>query len=188
MYYHASQVSGIRTLEPRVSNHGIPLIYFSTKRENTLVYLSNAVEKYCRETGFVWDGPWQKWGPYGFDRQGQLQLQEYYPDALERTYAGVSGYIYSVNAIEPADMDLNIPDAAVTSVPADTDDCEFVPDALEAILRAEHEGLISVLRYAEMPEQMRLWLEKTTPQEYAEAEAHPEYRHFLKAMFPTLIK
>ena len=38
MYYHASQTGGIQTLLPRVSNHKIPLVYFSTKRENTLVY------------------------------------------------------------------------------------------------------------------------------------------------------
>ena len=41
--YHASQIVGIKILEPRVSNQNIPLIYFSGKRENTLVYLSNAV-------------------------------------------------------------------------------------------------------------------------------------------------
>lgn len=49
--FHASQTPGIRVLEPRVSNHGKPLIYFSDCRENTLVYLSNAVEKFCREKG-----------------------------------------------------------------------------------------------------------------------------------------
>ena len=48
MYYHASPVEGIRQLEPRVSNHSVPLVYFSKKRENVLVYLSNAVEKYCQ--------------------------------------------------------------------------------------------------------------------------------------------
>ena len=80
VYYHASQVQGITMLEPRVSNHGIPLIYFSRKRENVLVYLSNAIEKYCRETGFAHDGIWQKWGPYGFAQsshflyQAQMQL------------------------------------------------------------------------------------------------------------------
>ena len=52
MYYHASQTGGIRCLEPRLSQHGAPLVYFSSKRENVLVYLSNAVEKCCRETGF----------------------------------------------------------------------------------------------------------------------------------------
>ena len=91
MFYHASQTPGIDVLQPRVSNHHVPLIYFSKKRENVLVYLSNAIEKYCRETGFAYHGPWQKWGPYGFDQQGRLQFQEYYPNALVDTYQGVSG-------------------------------------------------------------------------------------------------
>ncbi len=33
MFYHASQIEGITTLEPRVSNHEIPLVYFSTKEK-----------------------------------------------------------------------------------------------------------------------------------------------------------
>lgn len=35
-YYHASPIGGITRLKPNISNHGIPLIYFSQKRENTL--------------------------------------------------------------------------------------------------------------------------------------------------------
>ena len=94
MYYHASPIKDIKVLEPRVSNHGIPLIYFSKKRENVLVYLSNAVEKYCKETGFEYYGTWSKWGPYGFEKDGRLRLEEYYPNALGKTYKGVFGYIY----------------------------------------------------------------------------------------------
>ena len=56
MYYHASSIKGITQLTPQSSNHGIPLVYFSTKRENVLVYLSNSIEKYCVETGFSYDG------------------------------------------------------------------------------------------------------------------------------------
>ena len=70
MYYHSSPTAGIEWLEPRVSNHGVPLIYFSKKRENVLVYLSNAVEKYCKDTGFKYEGQWHKWGPYGFNKDG----------------------------------------------------------------------------------------------------------------------
>ena len=55
MYYHASSVKGITQLTPQSSNHGIPLVYFSTKRENVLVYLSNSIEKYCVETGFSYN-------------------------------------------------------------------------------------------------------------------------------------
>ena len=51
-FFHASQIKGIQVLEPRISNHNLPLIYFSGKRENVLVYLSNAVEKTCKEKKF----------------------------------------------------------------------------------------------------------------------------------------
>lgn len=88
MLYHASPIGGLTELRPHISNHGIPLLYFSQKRENTFVYLSNAVEKYCRETGFAYNGPWKKWGPYGFTDDGRQRLEEYYPNALEETYRG----------------------------------------------------------------------------------------------------
>ena len=187
MYYHASPAGGIQILEPRISNHGIPLVYFSKKRENVLVYLSNSIEKYCRETGFSYDGPWQKWGPYGFDADGRLRLEEYYPNALEETYKGVSGWIYRAENITPADFDTQIPDAAVSSAPVKVCGAEFVPDAYEAILEAEREGLITILRYEEMSQRMRAWLRETTQKEYEEAAGHPEYRHFLKAKFPEML-
>ena len=184
MYYHASPTGSIRRLEPRVSNHGIPLVYFSKKRENVLVYLSNAVEKYCRETGFSYDGRWEKWGPYGFDRNGIQRLEEYYPNALEKTCAGVSGYIYRVRAIVEADFEVRIPDAAVSSLPVDVDAVEFVPDAYEAILRAEREGRIAVTRYDALSEARKSRIAKTILEEYERAADHPEYRHFLKGNFP----
>lgn len=86
IYYHASQVGVIFILEPRVSNHNIPLIYLSKKRENVLVYLSNAIEKYCKEKGFKYNGNYSKWGPYGFSKDGKLYIEEYYPNALINTY------------------------------------------------------------------------------------------------------
>ena len=188
MYYHASRTEGITLLEPRVSNHGIPLVYFSTKRENVLVYLSNAIEKYCRETGFAYDGRWEKWGPYGFDRNGIQRLEEYYPDALEKTYRGVSGYIYSAESIPECGFDPGIPGAAVSGRPVRVTGAEFVPDACEAILEAEREGLITVLRYADMPAAMREWNRRTIREEYANAAGHPEYRHFLRGNFSDLLE
>ena len=188
MYYHASPIKGITRLEPRVSNHGIPLIYFSKKRENVLVYLSNAIEKYCRDTGFSYDGKWEKWGPYGFDKDGRQRLEEYYPNALINTYKGVSGFIYSVETIVESDFALQIPDAAASSIPADVTGVEFIPDAYEAILQAERNALITILRYEEMSEAMKEWNERTIKEEYEKAVDHPEYRHFLRGNFPDVIK
>ena len=178
MYYHASQTPDIKTLEPKISNHGIPLIYFSTKRENVLVYLSNAIEK----------GKWQKWGPYGFSENGILRLEEYYPNALESTYKGVSGYIYSTAAIVEADFEVRIPYAACSSNPVDVESIEFVPDAYEAILEVEAKGLITIMRYEEMPDRMKEWNIRTVREEYENAVDHPEYRHFLRGVFPDIFK
>lgn len=187
MYYHASAIGTIKQLEPRISNHGVPLIYFSKKRENTLVYLSNAIEKYCKETGYKYDGIWQKWGAYGFDKNGLQRLEEYYPDALEKTYKGVSGYIYCVSNLSESEFEVEIPDAATSSSPVKTDSVEYVPDALEAILQAERDGLITIARYNEMSSQTREWLNRIIRDEYEKAIDHPEYRYFLKGNFPEII-
>jgi len=188
VYYHASQVANIKVLEPRISNHRIPLIYFSKKRENVLVYLSNAVEKYCRETGFQHSGIWQKWGPYGFEKDGRLRLEEYYPGATEDTYKGVSGYIYKANKVADSGQEIQIPDAVTSSRPVEVAGCEFVPDAYEEILRAKKEGLITILRYEELSEKKLQWVKDTMCQEYAEAQTMPEYRHFLEGKFDFLRK
>jgi len=187
MYYHASPVPGLTQLEPHISNHGIPLVYFSKKRENVLVYLSNAIEKYCQETGFSYEGKWQKWGPYGFGKDGRLRLEEYYPNALISTYKGVSGYIYSAETVIDSGFAVQIPDAATSSIPVKVSGTEYVSDAYEAILEAEQDGLITVLRYEEMSAEMKKWSETTIKEEYDNAVGHPEYRHFLKGNFPHLI-
>lgn len=136
LYYHASQVSGIKVLEPKISNHNKPLIYCSTKRENVLVYLSNAIEKYCKETGFSHTGKWHKWASYGFDSDGILVLDEYYPNAIEDTYKGVSGYIYSATTICEDDDGINISNAVTTSKPVDITGVEVIEDAYLEIIQA----------------------------------------------------
>ncbi len=71
-------------------------------------------------------------------------MEEYYQDALESTYSGVSGYIYSVDNIIDSGYELNIPDAATSSVAVSVSGTEYVPDAYEAMLEAEKSGLICI--------------------------------------------
>ena len=149
MFYHASPIANIEILEPRISDHDVPLVYFSAKRENVLVYLSNAVEKYCKETGFSYNGNWSKWGPYGFDQSGKLVMEEYYPNALFETYAGVEGYIYSVKDNKNLIAKPEIPDCVVSKKPVPVETAECIPNAYEAILQAEKEGKIGIVRYEE---------------------------------------
>ena len=186
MYYHASPIANIEVLEPRTSNHNMPLIYFSTKRENVLVYLSNAIEKHCKETGFSHNGKWHKWASYGFESDGTLRIDEYYPNAIEDTYKGVSGYIYYADTISETESNININNVAITSKPVSVSACEFVEDAYQEILKAFEAGLIKIRRYEEMSNTMLSWIETTIKNEYQEAKNEPDYRCFLKAKFSFL--
>ena len=187
MYYHASKASGITILKPRVSNHKIPLTYFSTKRENVLVYLSNAVEKHCKQVGFEHNGIFRKWASYGFTKDGLLLLEEYYPNATIETYKGESGYIYSVKSIENHRKQADIPDAVITECEVSVTGCEYIPDAYEAIQHASETGKIVLRKYNDNNQKTLNWIKKTIQAEFENAEQEPEYREFLKAKFPFLL-
>ena len=190
MFFHASQIGKIKILEPRISNHNIPLIYFSDKRENVLVYLSNAVEKVCKEKHFKFNGLWHKWGSYGFEKDGRLRFEEYYPNALEDTYKGIEGYIYSCSKIDPYQkLDIKIPNTFITAQKTTVDNCEFIPDAYNEMINAEANGLITILRYNEFIGNIkrREWLKKTIIDEYRNNSAHPDYRFFLESRFSAII-
>ena len=188
MYYHASNIKDLTTLEPHVSNHNIPLIYLSKKRENVLIYLSNAIQKYCIEQNFKYSGIWQKWASYGFDKDGIQRIEEYYPNALFDTYSGVSGYIYRAEVVEDSGFQPQIPDAVTSKKPIIVDGYEYIEDAYEAIIEAAGQGLIRIVRYSELSEKMKNWLKKTIIAEYEQALEHPEYRFFLEAKFEELLK
>lgn len=188
MYYHASQTPDISILQPHLSEHGRPLVYFSDRRENVLIYLSNAVEKYCRENGFNHNGAYQKWGPYGFDSDGILRIEEYYPHALEETYKNTSGYIYTCLSIPADAFQVNIPHAFVSNIPVKPSSCEYIIDAYEEILKAQNSDLIRITPYDEFIAKRRNWLERIIMSEYKEATEHPEYRFFLKGKFPEILE
>lgn len=184
--YHASPVGGIGNLEPRISNHGDPRVYFSEKRENTLVYLSNAVEKTCRETGFSHEGRWSKWGPYGFTRDRRFQFQEYYPDALAETYKGVSGYIYKVAMDDGIQPLAGIPGAYYSSGPVKVVACETVKDAYTAFIDAYHDGLIDIVCYEDWSERQLEGIQKMVEAEYKQSDNASDYKFFLENRFPLL--
>ena len=183
VYYHASQQKDIKVLEPRISNHNKPLIYFSSKRENVLVYLSNAIEKFCKETNYEYEGIYSTWGPYSFTKEGLLQLEEYYENALKDTYQGVSGYIYTVEEIPNKEILSDIKDVYVTNQKVTVTKCEYIKDAYEEIIKAYELGLINILKYEDLSDTKINWLNDIIPKEYKEAVDHPEYRYFLENKF-----
>ncbi len=186
MYYHASQTKDIKILEPRVSNHNRALVYLSSKRENVLIYLSNAVKKYCKENNFNYDGVWSKWASYGFTKDGILEIQEYYPNATYDTYKGVSGYIYSVKDVDGLEKQQDIPYAFYIDNPVTIDDCEYIEDSYEEIQKEVKKGNIVIKKYDDFIKERKDWLYKTIQKEYDEAIDHPDYRFFLIHKFPFI--
>ena len=89
MYYHASNIKDLKVLKPHISSHGISWVYFSTKKENVLVYLSNAVEKHINEKYGRPLKEYVKWASYGINASGLVRIEEYYPNATEETFRGV---------------------------------------------------------------------------------------------------
>lgn len=187
MYYHASNTADIKELIPNISNHKKPLVYLTTKRENALVYLSNAVEKFCKETNFQHTGSYYKWCSYGFTKDGILELQEYWPDAVRDTYAGVAGYIYRAKDLPSVEMMKDIPFAVTSAVPVAVDACEYVPDAYEALLEAAAKGFIIIRKYSDNSEQKLDWIERCIKSEYIKAQEIPEYKVFLEAKFANIL-
>lgn len=187
MLYHASNVAGLDYLKPNISNHNQPLVYFSRKRENVLVYLSNAVEKYCREEKFDYDGKFCKWGPYGFDKDGKLEITEYYPNALESTYKGVSAFIYGVGDFEESSYETEIAQVVTSATPVEVTSCEFIVDAYDEIIKAENEGLITIKRYEELTEKNKQSIARMIKEQYDGSEDKAYYRFFLERHFSDIL-
>lgn len=186
VFYHASPVAELTELTPHISNHGKPLVYLADRRESVLVYLSNPVECHCKRTGFPHDGPYYKFASYGFSPEGKPVLEEYYPDAFVDTFAGVSGWIYTVESKGCIPLD-GIPGAFTSEVPVKIAGREFIPEAYKAILQAEWDGLLILRRYKEHSPEKIKWIEKMARQELQKSAAYPEYQDFLKAKFPHFI-
>ncbi len=186
MFYHASSTADIKTLIPFSSCHGTPLVYFSTKKENTLVYLSNPVEKYCKEIGFEPSDRYYRFMSYRFTEDNLLEVLEYWPNALEETYAGVSGYIYATSHLPNAKI-MDIPYVTASETPVTIESAEYIPDAYLALMQAEQEGKIIIVRYHENSTDSVAQIKKLICREYEKAQAIPAYKAFLEAKFSTTI-
>lgn len=185
MFYHASNVKDLKVLKPHVSNHGKSWVYFSSKRENVLVYLSNAVEKYIKEKYNRPLKQYEKWASYGITADGLVRIEEYYPNATKETFEGVSGYIYNVEKLENAQPLSGIKDVFVSKTQTEVVGCEFVKDAYAEILKAEQEGKILIERYETLTDKKHTWIKNTILNEYNNSN-NADYKEFLLAKFDWL--
>lgn len=84
--YHGSSVGALTELQPFLSEHGKPYIYFSSNPVVALLYSVHPVPK-----------PFSFY-PYGFDRD-TVVYSEYYPNAFADIYKGKIGFLYECDHV-----------------------------------------------------------------------------------------
>ena len=80
----------------------------------------------------------------------------------------------------------DIPYAYTSEDPLPVAGCTFIPDACQAIRKAEAQGLLVLERYEQMKPEKLAWIRSSILSEYRQAANCPEYRAFLQAKFPDV--
>lgn len=177
--YHGSNTFGIETLEPHLADHDRPYVYMSTIEIVAGFYMVNAVER-----------PYY-WFPYGFDRNGKVQYDELYPDALREVSEGRSGCIYAVEADEKDILPFkNIPCARLATVPMKVIGCTEINDCYEWLLEQEKLGTFEINRFEDKSEKEMQWWYKTIL-DYIDRKGMIEtpdcsYAEFVRRKFPKV--
>ena len=142
-YYHCSPVCGLKVLQPgKPANFEKPAgVYLTTLLPMALMY---GVKNYEYT--------------YGYTREGQIYLEEYFPDALEILYRGKSASLY-LCAPEAAES-TRIPNERVSARPVTVLEEISIPDVCEALLEQERLGTLMIRRYEELSPKMLAWIRR----------------------------
>lgn len=143
-YYHCSPTSGLTLLQP-----GKPKSFDKPARVYLTTLLPMALMYSVRNYEYT----------YGYTREGQIYLDEYFPDALEILYRGKAASLYLCDPenTEPTP----IPNEAVSEKPVPIIREIRIPDAAEALLEQERLGTLVIHRYHELSEGALAWIRKT---------------------------
>lgn len=140
-YYHCSPTGGLQLLMPGKPKHfdKSPRVYLTTSLPMALMY---GVRNYEYT--------------YGYTKDGQIYLEEYFPNALEVLYRGKSAslYICGPEAVESTE----IPNEAVSEEPVAILEEIQIPDVAQALLEQEKLGDLVIRRYEDLTEKEKAWI------------------------------
>ena len=145
-YYHCSPTAGLTVLEPRrpVDFDKPARVYMTTLLPMALMYGIRNYEY-----------------TYGYTKEGQIYLQEYFPDALE-LYRGRAASLYICDPAAAAPT--KIPNEAVSEDAVPILKEILIPDVYEALLEQERLGALIIRRYHELSERGIEWIRSTQAQ------------------------
>ena len=143
-YYHCSPTAGLTVLEPRKPEtfEKPARVYMTTLLPMALMY---SIQNYEYT--------------YGYTKEGQIYLDEYFPNELEILYRGKSASLY---VCDPKSTEsTKIPNEAVSEEAVPVIQEIHIPDAMEALLEQERLGNLIIRKYHALPDGALEWIRKT---------------------------
>lgn len=142
-YYHCSPIHGLKILEARKpTSFSKPKgVYLTTLLPMALMY---GIKNYEYT--------------YGYTKEGQIYLDEYFPDALNVLYRGKSASLYYCAPAKTTSTP--IPNEAVceTDVPVARE--VYIPDVYDALMEQVRMGTLVIHRYEELSEKQLEWVKQ----------------------------
>lgn len=138
--YHGSCVGGLTRLEPYLSEHKKPYVYFSS---NPVVAMLYSVKPVPKPFSFY---------PYGFDREGVVVYSEYFKNAFERIYSGKVGYLYECEDIMDAENPTAINCAYTLSRAVDISCVTEIKDCYTWFKEYEKQGRFRIKTFQDVSE------------------------------------
>jgi hypothetical protein len=129
--YHSSKISGLKTIEPRVSTHGQPWIYAMEKPEYCLMFMGNHSDL-VNQTGFS---------------NGLPFIAERFEGSLEYAYENTKGSIYTLDGADFKSGMTTFSPEFVCGHTCQVIAEEVIDNALQAVLKLESEGKIKIFKY-----------------------------------------
>ncbi len=141
--YHCSPTPGLLTLQPRKpeSFQKPNAVYLTTLLPMALMYGIRNYEY-----------------TYGYTQEGQIYLDEYFPNALEILYRGKSASLYICAPNETKSTKIPNEIVSFTEVPVLQE--VRIPDVCEALLEQERLGTLVIHRYHELSDKKLEWIRK----------------------------
>ncbi len=143
-YYHCSPTAGLSVLEPRKPEtfEKPARVYMTTLLPMALMYTIQNYEY-----------------TYGYTKEGQIYLDEYFPNALEILYRGKSASLY---ICDPESTETTrIPNEVISEAAVPIIREVYIEDACEALLEQERSGALVINRYHTLTDRQLEWIRKT---------------------------
>lgn len=159
MYYHGTDVGGLKELLPSNSNQG-NYVYLAKEKERVYPYLVNPLQKFwnekcgkpqpCVHMRLTWHGR----------NNGKISLQELWPNYFEDTFKNQKGYIYYFNDVANVKELAKGQGVYGVSEPLKTEAVEEIEDVYEEFVKLDKLGVIKLERFEDSSNERKAELKK----------------------------